>query len=494
MRTAEGNPVPQEVSPFSYFPNITDCELHFLQLNHSIKSFPDHSITLKKNELIFTAALLKVQRTPNFLHIQQCALLFYIPVSMIMIKKYFFLFLTIGWSSNLKSVCFEIAQYELSNGAVVTCTPILEQPSLSSLHWKDAKYQEAPIAKSPGTDTTGAHPDIKHAEQMFSAEAGSCPEGTIPIVQHRGSVTRKLSAATVFRNRYFKSIHSRNTSAGNYSPASDHESELPLVDASKHEYGTAYSGGIDSTFGGAGARFNIWQPYVEDPGEFSLAQFWITAGSYEENNLNTIEVGWQVYENLYGDKIPHIFVYWTTDAYTSTGCYNLLCQGFVQTSSKTLVGGSFTTLSEENGTQYEMKALVYKDSSKVDGDWWLEIDGETVGYWPSSLFTLLNTGAENINWGGEIINDQSKTGRHTKTDMGSGEFAEAGFQKAAYIRHMQSVNLQSTVSDAPLDLNDGPSETDSGCYTALKGTSFTNWGTYIFFGGAGYSDNCLKHT
>jgi len=37
-------------------------------------------------------------------------------------------------------------------------------------------------------------------------------------------------------------------------------------------------------------------PQVESPNEFSLAQMWITSGTYEKKDVNAIEAGWQVCE------------------------------------------------------------------------------------------------------------------------------------------------------------------------------------------------------
>lgn len=64
---------------------------------------------------------------------------------------------------------------------------------------------------------------------------------------------------------------------------------------------------------------NVWQPFVE-PHDFSLAQLWVmnTGLSFNPSSvdwlMNSIEVGWQVYSDLYGDKRPRLFVYWTVSA------------------------------------------------------------------------------------------------------------------------------------------------------------------------------------
>lgn len=44
---------------------------------------------------------------------------------------------------------------------------------------------------------------------------------------------------------------------------------------------------------GVEATYNVWAPAVANTDEFSLSQFWLSSGTYP-NDLNTIEVGWQV--------------------------------------------------------------------------------------------------------------------------------------------------------------------------------------------------------
>ncbi|KAK8683022.1 hypothetical protein V6N13_039097 [Hibiscus sabdariffa] len=61
-------------------------------------------------------------------------------------------------------------------------------------------------------------------------------------------------------------------------------------------------------------------------GEFSLAQIWVVADRGPE--ANTVEAGWQ------------------SDGYKKTGCYNLECPGFVQTSHKLTLGGKIVPISQ----------------------------------------------------------------------------------------------------------------------------------------------------
>ncbi|KAH9624563.1 hypothetical protein KSS87_000717, partial [Heliosperma pusillum] len=65
---------------------------------------------------------------------------------------------------------------------------------------------------------------------------------------------------------------------------------------------------------------------------------------------------------LYGDQYPRFFTYWTTDAYQTTGCYNLLCSGFVQTNRRIAIGAAISPRSSYNGRQFDITITVFKAS------------------------------------------------------------------------------------------------------------------------------------
>jgi len=48
------------------------------------------------------------------------------------------------------------------------------------------------------------------------------------------------------------------------------------------------------------------------------------------------------------------------DGYKNTGCYNLLCPGFVQTNKNVVIGGALTPTSTYNGGQFEISLLIWK--------------------------------------------------------------------------------------------------------------------------------------
>ncbi|XP_003602581.3 uncharacterized protein [Medicago truncatula] len=287
--------------------------------------------------------------------------------------------------------------------------------------------------------------------QLWSLSGESCPEGTIPI--------RRTTEQDILRAGSLNRFERKFTDASN-----------------GHEHSVGYlEGGV---YKGAKANLNVWAPHVESQ-EFSLAQIWVLSGTFEKD-LNSIEAGWQVSPQLYGDNRPRIFIYWTADAYKH-GCYNLKCPGFVQISKKFALGAGISPVSKYNGQQFDIILSIRKDPK--DGNWWLNYgpgNGIALGYWPSSLFTHLKDNADKIQFGGEIINTKS-SGSHTSTQMGSGHYAEEGNGKAAYINDIQVLDSNNKVIVSP-DLKyfvESPN-----CYTIHKD------GKYLYYGGPGRNQKC----
>lgn len=49
-----------------------------------------------------------------------------------------------------------------------------------------------------------------------------------------------------------------------------------------------------------------------------------------------------------------------SDAYQATGCYNLLCSGFVQINNEIAMGASIFPISSYKGSQYDISLLIWK--------------------------------------------------------------------------------------------------------------------------------------
>jgi Neprosin len=99
--------------------------------------------------------------------------------------------------------------------------------------------------------------------------------------------------------------------------------------------------------------------------------------------------------------------------------------------------GQIVPVSEPGGTQVEHLLSIFQVPT---GDWWLAYQHDLLGYYPASLFTMLNGGACWAAWYGEVARLGSASRYENangaiKTEMGSGQYAAAGPQNAASIRN-----------------------------------------------------------
>ncbi|XP_060967961.1 protein neprosin-like [Cannabis sativa] len=344
-----------------------------------------------------------------------------------------------------------------SDGDVIDCVLAHLQPAFDHPLLKGQKPLDPPERPKGHENKT-----IQESYQQWTDSGESCPEGTIPI--RRTTDKDILRASSIRRYGRKPRRHVRRDSTG-----------------SGHEHAVVFVNG--EQYYGAKANLNVWAPRVTDQYEFSLSQLWVISGSFG-NDLNTIEAGWQVSPELYGDNYPRFFTYWTTDAYQATGCYNLLCSGFVQTNNKIAIGAAISPRSSYKGRQFDIGLMVWKDPKH--GHWWLEFgSGLLVGYWPAFLFSHLRSHASMLQFGGEIVNSRS-SGFHTSTQMGSGHFAGEGFGRASYFRNLQIVDWDNNL----LPLSNLHLLADhSNCYDIRQGKNNV-WGTYFYYGGPGRNVRC----
>ncbi|KAK8456956.1 hypothetical protein SEVIR_3G101400v4 [Setaria viridis] len=354
------------------------------------------------------------------------------------------------------------------DGDVIDCVPTHLQPAFEHPKLRGHKPEKEPAERprsSGRADADGDQDDEEALPQAWRRSGESCPEGTIPVRRTTEADMLRASSVSRFGMKARGGGFTRRDST-----------------AGGHEHAVGYVSG--GQFYGAKASLNVWPAQVASPAEFSLSQIWVISGAFG-NDLNTIEAGWQVSPQLYGDNNPRFFTYWTDDAYQETGCYNLHCSGFVQTSSRVAIGAAISPISSSGGRQFDITLLIWKDPRR--GHWWLQLgSGALVGYWPSSLFTHLGTRAGMVQFGGEVVNARPAGAPHTATQMGSGRFPGEGYARAAYFRSVQVVDWDnSLVPAAGLRLlADRP-----GCYD-IAGGSGGAWGTYFYYGGPGRNARC----
>ncbi|XP_022714534.1 uncharacterized protein LOC111274163 [Durio zibethinus] len=357
-----------------------------------------------------------------------------------------------------------IKTIQREDGDVIDCVDIYKQPAFDHPLLKNHTIQMKPSSYIGGIEAENFEPMF--IQDWYENE--QCPEGTIPIV--RAQIPKPPRTLAFIP------------------PRKDLDKDEIKADPPKnHEY--AEVSVFDGNYFGAAAWLNVWNPATFGR-EFSLAQIWVVSGE-EFSEYNTIEAGWITKS---GQKQTRLFIYWTvslldpsclmsSDGYQKTGCYNLDCPGFVQTSNKVGLGSVLQPISTYEGNQFEMHIYIHKD--KQSGNWWLTIQQIDVGYWPGSIFSTLSDRADRLSWGGEIVNLQSQ-GHHTYTQMGSGHFPRERYTQASYIRNLRYTNESGFMKDVENVL---PYVTRPECYDLQMG-GMQNFGTHFFFGGPGYSDKC----
>ncbi|KAM3685984.1 hypothetical protein ACB098_11G164900 [Castanea mollissima] len=343
---------------------------------------------------------------------------------------------------------------ESPDGDIIDCVDIYNQPAFDHPLLKNHTIKMRPSSYPKGFSfdesndiSSNSKPEITQPWHLN----GSCPEGTIPI---RRTKEKDLLRA-YYGKKKLSTIHDE-------------------TDSSIHEISEE-----GDRYYGLNAEINVWNPAVMAQDEFSLAQFWI-AGVDNRNVIDTIEAGIMVYHDMYEDYETHIFIFWTSDGYGSTGCYNLECPGFVQVDNRIVLGASVTPYSVYGGEQRSLNFFIWKDDLG-GGDWWLYLSHRyLLGYWPASLFSIMAGSATYVSWGGEVTNTQIG-GQHTTTQMGSGHFAEEATNRASFFQNLKVMDAQQVLRGPR---NSRRSVTAPNCYNLLKHEDF------FYFGGPGRSLQC----
>ncbi|KAK1312374.1 hypothetical protein QJS10_CPA07g00937 [Acorus calamus] len=178
-----------------------------------------------------------------------------------------------------------------------------------------------------------------------------------------------------------------------------------------------------------------------------------------------------------------------SDDYRKTGCYNLKCSGFVQVSTEYLLGGTISPVSEYGGHQFRLAVNIFQDVE--NGNWWLQLQNNLIGYWPGSLDPGFAGGAEFVLYGGEIVDigvARGIKGPHTTTEMGSGHFSGEGEGKAGAFSKLQVIDKDQSGYKSPQDVTTFVKEPY--CYDLSLMKTTSNWGVYFFYGGPGRNQNC----
>ncbi|CAK8579674.1 unnamed protein product [Lathyrus sativus] len=165
--------------------------------------------------------------------------------------------------------------------------------------------------------------------------------------------------------------------------------------------------------------------------QYSISSIWLESGP--PNELNSIKVGLGVHPSLYGDSQLRLTGHWTADNYGKTGCYNIVCPGFVQVNrDKDYAIGSVSHPTSAIGSTTKYIGYIKIKQDRITGHWWLIIQTTKpiyVGYWPKELFTHLSKGASLIRFGGQTYAPPNED----SPPMGSGRLPREKFINSGFM-------------------------------------------------------------
>ncbi|KAM1106112.1 hypothetical protein ACFX13_003060 [Malus domestica] len=161
----------------------------------------------------------------------------------------------------------------------------------------------------------------------------------------------------------------------------------------------------------------------------SSVNVWVDSGP--PDYVSRLIAGSFVSTSINGDDSPRVFIYWTLDA-DKTGCFDSLCQGFVQIDRNVGPKTRFEPVSSFGGATYDAKFDIYQDY--ITKNWWLVMTDKniSVGYWPRELVPSLENGSGDVGWGGIAMAPENEDG----PPMGSGQYPDGTYAHVGYFRNL----------------------------------------------------------
>ncbi|KAK8568560.1 hypothetical protein V6N13_106486 [Hibiscus sabdariffa] len=370
------------------------------------------------------------------------------------------------------------------DGDIIDCVDIYKQPAFDHPALKNHVIQMKPSFKLKEEKLGTKGLSSKLVVSQTWQKSGSCPDGTVPIRRIQRKDLLRAKSINRFGRKPREVVSKSNiTDPKNGLYPSNNSTQVALPTIVNRSAANLVTLGYN--YIGAKADINVWNPNVAAADEFTTAQIWLKAGPGD--NFESLETGWTVNPHLYGDRRTRLFAYWTKDSYKSTGCFDLTCSGFVQTNPQVALGAPIEPVSSEFGQQYHVTLGIYMDPQT--SNWWLKFGADVpIGYWPAgSLMFYLNHSSTLVEWGGQVYSTNVKKTPHTKTAMGSGQFASGLYGNACFIQNPNIVDFSMALKYPEWV---GTWADDYYCYTAYNYQKGYGTLPVFYFGGPGQNPNC----
>ncbi|KAK9683838.1 hypothetical protein RND81_10G168000 [Saponaria officinalis] len=382
-----------------------------------------------------------------------------------------------------------VKSIQSSDGDIIDCVGIYDQPAFDHPALKNHTIQMRPSfdLKQDAINDKNKSSTLKTPGQTWQ-KSGSCPKGTIPIRRVRKRDLLRFSNLERF-GRKSPPIATNSSNKGQLYPdrtvVVNNNVTVSLGPRPDHSSAVLVATVVHYT--GSKGFITLYNPEVSRWDEYSSGQFWLQSGSPQY--VESVESGWIVNKKLYGDTRTRFFTYWTSDGYQKTGCFDLICSGFVQTSSEVSLGAAFDPISTPGGPIYGFTLQIAMDTPT--GNWWLTIQNITIGYWPASLFTeILGQGATILQWGGDVYSANVRKTPHTTTAMGSGQYLGINPKDNCYIENIRVLQDPTRDWDYPNPHYVATYVDKNQCYGANFYMPGYMTEPRLFFGGPGQNSLC----
>ncbi|XP_026417615.1 uncharacterized protein LOC113313110 [Papaver somniferum] len=153
------------------------------------------------------------------------------------------------------------------------------------------------VIKKGRSDGRGGSGEVMKDGAVGAGAKRSCLT-LVQLLNYPYSEKRKNYNPTILRKHHYARLSPFKTLVTS-------KSNNTIDNYNLHEYAVI---GVLGNFLGAQAKINIWTPFTEAH-EMSISQIWVFSG--EDKDLNTVEAGWHVYKDMYGDDQTRFFIYWT---------------------------------------------------------------------------------------------------------------------------------------------------------------------------------------
>ncbi|KAF1886832.1 hypothetical protein Lal_00046070 [Lupinus albus] len=372
------------------------------------------------------------------------------------------------------------------DGDIIDCIHIHKQPAFDHPALKYHKIQMAPTYNSTKKDQTTSWTrtrsktkTAKVAEEsslgvisQIWQKSGKCPKGTVPVRRIRKKDMLKAHSIEEYGRKKPSLSHQQlghlNQNLDSFVQRKNHSKSILIT--------------MGYRYLGAKGDMRVCNPSVEKEDEFSTSQISLINGAYYD--FECIESGWAVNPSVYGDRQTRLFVYWTVDGSRKTGCFDLTCPGFVQTSNEISLGAAIYPISLPGSLPYQITIYVYKDP--FTNNWWVQYGEKTnIGYWPHELFRAMSSNAESVEWGGEVYSSTVGHTPHTATQMGCGDFPDV-FHESGSMTRMR-IHDNSEFLKIPEWVDDFSDEYN--CYDVMYVGDYVE-DPEFYYGGPGKNPKC----